>query len=193
MPKYTNYGEYLESMGLVLKDGASIFCLNPETGSARPGPFCEERRSLVSANSVGALRSIIITGSKHFSSGTMGSILRIAGGEFSTLRAKQMLESGNIKKNDVQGWFDLVKFDFGNWGYGILTTESITDDKIMVKIDECMSCAGIPKLDKAVCYYEGGRITGGLSEVTGELWQFKEVNCWGLGDDFCRFELTKVK
>ncbi|OPY26422.1 MAG: V4R domain protein [Methanobacterium sp. PtaU1.Bin242] len=193
MPKYTNYGEYLESMGLVLKDGASIFCLNPETGSARPGPFCEERRSLVSANSVGALRSIIITGSKQFSSGTMGSILRIAGGEFSTLRAKQMLESGDLKKNDVQGWFDLVKFDFGNWGYGILTTESITDDKIMVKIDECMSCAGMPKLDKAVCYYEGGRITGGLSEVTGELWQFKEVNCWGLGDDFCRFELTKVK
>jgi predicted hydrocarbon binding protein len=51
----------------------------------------------------------------------------------------------------VQGWLDLVKFDFENWGYGILTTESITNDKIMVKVDECMSCAGMPKQDKAVC------------------------------------------
>lgn len=192
MPKYTNYNEYLDNMGLVLKDGASIMCLSSESDSERPGPFCEERKTLVSANSVGALRSVLITGSKQFSVGTMASIMRIAGGEFSTLRAKQMLESGKIGKGDIQGWLDLVKFDFGNWGYGILTTESLEDDKIVVRIDECMSCAGMPNLNNAVCYYEGGRITGGLSEITGDQWQFKEVNCWGLGDNLCRFELTKI-
>lgn len=192
MPKYTNYDEYLQNMGLILKDGASILCLSPDGDATRPGPFCEERKTLVSANSVGALRSIIITGSKQFGMGTMGSILRIAGGEFSTLRAKQMIEAGKVEKGDVQGWLDLVKFDFGNWGYGILTAESIEDDKIIVKIDECMSCSGMPDLGKPVCYYEGGRITGGLSEITGESWQFVETDCWGKGDDFCRFELTKI-
>jgi len=192
MPEYTNYDEYLENMGLILKEGASILCLSPESDATRPGPFCEERKTLVSANSVGALRSIIITGSKQFGMGTMGSILRIAGGEFSTLRAAQMIDAGKIEKGDIQGWLDLVKFDFKNWGYGILTTESIEDEKIVVKLDESMSSAGIPNLGKAVCYYEGGRITGGLSEVTGEKWQFVETNCWGIGDDFCRFEITKI-
>lgn len=190
--QYKNYDEYLQNMGLILKDGASVLCLKPETNATRLGPFCEERKSLVSANSVGATRSIIITGSKQFGMGTMGSILRIAGGEFSTLRAKQMMDTGKLEKGDVQGWLDIVKFDFGNWGYGILTTESIEDEKITIKIDECMSCSGMPKLGKPVCYYEGGRITGGLSEITGEKWQFVEVNCWALGDDFCRFELTKI-
>jgi predicted hydrocarbon binding protein len=192
MPKYTNYDEYLENMGLILKEGASILCLSPEADATRPGPFCEERKTLVSANSVGALRSIIITGSKQFGMGTMGSILRIAGGEFSTLRAKQNIESGNIEKGDINAWLDLVRFDFKNWGYGILTTESIEDEKIVVRLDESMSSAGMPNLDKAVCYYEGGRITGGLSEITGVSWQFKEVNCWAMGDDFCRFEITKI-
>lgn len=192
MPKYTNYDEYLENMGLILKEGASILCLSPETDATRPGPFCEERKTLVSANSVGALRSIIITGSKQFGMGTMGSILRIAGGEFSTLRAKQNVESGNIEKGDIKAWFDLVRFDFKNWGYGILTTESIEDEKIVVRLDESMSSAGMPNLGKAVCYYEGGRITGGLSEITGIGWQFKEVNCWAMGDDFCKFEITKI-
>ncbi|NYB26662.1 MAG: hypothetical protein HVN34_04905 [Methanobacteriaceae archaeon] len=192
MPEYKNYDEYLQNMGLILKEGASVLCLKPETNATRLGPFCEERKSLVSANSVGAIRSIIITGSKQFGMGTMGSILRIAGGEFSSLRAKQMMDTGKVEKGDVQGWLDIVKFDFGNWGYGILTAESIEDEKITIKIDECMSCSGMPILGNPVCYYEGGRITGGLSEITGEKWQFIEVNCWALGDDFCRFELTKI-
>ncbi len=192
MPDYSNYNEYLENMGLVLKEGASILCLSQEADVTRPGPFCEERKTLVSANSVGALRSIIITGSKQFGIGTIGSILRIAGGEFSTLRATEMIESGKIEKGDVSSWLELVKFDFKNWGYGILTTETIDDAKIVVKLDESMSSAGIPNLGKSVCYYEGGRITGGLSEVTGEKWQFVETNCWGMGDDFCRFEITKI-
>ena len=98
MPDYSNYNEYLENMGLILKEGASILCLSPESDVNRPGPFCEERKTLVSANSVGALRSIIITGSKQFGIGTIGSILRIAGGEFSTLRATEMIESGKIEE-----------------------------------------------------------------------------------------------
>jgi len=192
MPEYTNYNEYLENMGLVLKERASILCLNSNADITRPGPYCEERKTLVSANSVGALRSIIITGSKQFGIGTMGSILRIAGGEFSTLRAAQMIDAGELEKGDISGWLELVKFDFKNWGYGILTPESVEDGRIVVKLDESMSSAGIPNLSQSVCYYEGGRITGGLSQITGDKWQFVETNCWGRGDKFCRFEITKI-
>ena len=87
---------------------------------------------------------------------------------------------------------ELVKFDFKNWGYGILTPESVEDGRIVVKLDESMSSAGIPNLGQSVCYYEGGRITGGLSQITGDKWQFVETNCWGRGDKFCRFEITKI-
>jgi hypothetical protein len=45
MPEYTNYNEYLQNMGLILKDGASILCLSPGVDATRPGPFCEDRVS----------------------------------------------------------------------------------------------------------------------------------------------------
>jgi hypothetical protein len=93
MPKYTNYGEYLESMGLVLKDGASIFCLNPETDPRDQD--LPVKKEISGFSKFGRCFKIDYHHwSKQFSSETMGSILRIAGGEFSTLRAKQMLSQG---------------------------------------------------------------------------------------------------
>ena len=59
MPEYTNYNEYLENMGLVLKEGASILCLNSNADITRPGPYCEERKTLYH-QLCWALRSIII-------------------------------------------------------------------------------------------------------------------------------------
>ncbi|MCK5451360.1 MAG: hypothetical protein KAI70_06310 [Candidatus Omnitrophica bacterium] len=59
----------------------------------------------------------------------------------------------------------------------------------ILKIDECISCAGMSNVGEPVCHYEGGIIAGVLSEYFKTLIVAKEVICWGDGGETCQFEL----
>ena len=59
----------------------------------------------------------------------------------------------------------------------------------ILKVDECISCAGMLNVGEPVCQYEGGIIAGVMSEYFKGLIIAKEVICWGDGGETCQFEL----
>lgn len=186
--RWETYTEFLEAMGLELEEGFSAKHVELADND-REGPRAASREDLSSFCSVGAVRSILMGCIDLFGFGTMASIFRAAGAEYSRLRAKQLLDEETIKPGDIEGFLEWVAYDFENWGYGELRILKMTPEKILVRVEETMSASGMQAIDKPVCYYEGGRITGGLSVVAGKDLEFHEVKCWGLGDDHCLFEI----
>ncbi len=57
-------------------------------------------------------------------------------------------------------------------------------------VEDCYFCSGLPKTGYTYCKFDEGFIAGYLSKVGS--FRVREVKCWGLGDEFCEFEITKV-
>lgn len=67
---------------------------------------------------------------------------------------------------------------------------SFDNGQVFVKVDECVTCAGIPTIGEAVCHFEGGVIAGIFQHFTGTMVTCKEQECWGLGNTTCLFEVN---
>jgi len=67
---------------------------------------------------------------------------------------------------------------------------SFDNGQVLVKVDECVTCAGIPNIGEAVCHFEGGVIAGIFQNFTKTVVTCKEVECWGLGNTTCLFEVN---
>ena len=63
-----------------------------------------------------------------------------------------------------------------------------TERRIIVQVDECVSCSGLPNIGKFVCDFEGGIIAGALEKILGKTVKATEVKCWANGDETCVFE-----
>lgn len=67
---------------------------------------------------------------------------------------------------------------------------SFENGQVYLKVDECVTCAGIPNIGETVCHFEGGVIAGIVQNFTGALATCKEIECWGKGDKTCMFEVN---
>lgn len=94
---------------------------------------------------------------------------------------KEFGESLNLKSID-----EIIKFCKDN-KIGIV--EVINEDLLRIRFYECITCAGLPKMDKTLCHFEGGFIAGCLEKILGKKVKVKETHCAGLGNDFCQFEV----
>ncbi|MHB1000291.1 MAG: ATP-binding protein [Armatimonadota bacterium] len=95
------------------------------------------------------------------------------------------------EKMDIGSIEDLVKI-LEDFAISRITVEKHTDDQIIISAVECATCSGVPNIGQALCCFEGGFIAGGLQKVTGERYKPVETNCWGLGDEICRWRLNRL-
>ncbi len=70
-----------------------------------------------------------------------------------------------------------------------ISVESMDEGKVVIKSEESMTSAGIPTINKPVCHFERGFVTGALKEYLGKNITSRESKCWGLGDLHCEFVL----
>lgn len=66
--------------------------------------------------------------------------------------------------------------------------EILQEDPYHLRVDECLSCAGLPESGKPLCHFEGGLLAGIIESVSGRAVDFREVKCWGLGNGTCEFK-----
>jgi diguanylate cyclase (GGDEF)-like protein len=64
----------------------------------------------------------------------------------------------------------------------------LDEERVLVKLDHCLSCGRLPAGGTPVCDLERGLIDGVLEGITGSDVITKETLCWGLGDTVCQFE-----
>ncbi|NLE23030.1 MAG: diguanylate cyclase [Actinobacteria bacterium] len=76
---------------------------------------------------------------------------------------------------------------FGQMQLGDLEVE-LDDERVLVKLHGCLSCADLRATGTPVCDVERGFIDGVLEQITGTEVLTKETQCGALGDTVCQFE-----
>jgi len=77
-----------------------------------------------------------------------------------------------------------------NLGIGIMniTKADLNNGLIEIKVDECITCSGAPNINRRVCHFEGGFISGILEQLLEKPVNVVETKCNCMGEDGCVFE-----
>jgi predicted hydrocarbon binding protein len=83
--------------------------------------------------------------------------------------------------------------DFGRTirelGIGIAEIVCDEDDRKVVRLRECITCAGFPVTGEMFCDMESGIIAGLLERVLGKKAKSTQTKSWSVGYDYCEFDV----
>jgi uncharacterized protein len=72
---------------------------------------------------------------------------------------------------------------------GIPETEFIEEDHLVVKLYECITCAGFVYTGELFCDMESGIIAGLLEKVYGKKAKSTQTKSWSVGFNYCEFDI----
>jgi uncharacterized protein len=72
---------------------------------------------------------------------------------------------------------------------GIADPEVVEDGHVIVKLYECITCAGFPFTGEMFCDMESGIIAGLLEKVYGKKAKSTQTKSWSAGYDYCEFDV----
>ena len=136
-----------------------------------------------------ALRLVGVMEGMDKAIGDSSALIYTSGQGLGEAMGKQILEkSGKDLHRFVEGTVNTMR----ELGVGILsvTKADLDNHLIVLQVNECITCAGIPTLDKTVCHFEAGLVSGILGVFLEAPVTVVETRCWGTGDQYCEFEAT---
>lgn len=156
---------------------------NPKAGRPILGPTV----------TVEMFRALRLVGVMEGLDGTLGkdasALVYNSGKHVGLSLGKAILEKSG---QDLNLYVQLVTAKLKELGVGLMSIPEIDLAKgfLKVRVDECITCAGMPNIGKAVCHFEGGLVSGVLEAFlgAGKKVAVKESKCWALGDTTCEFE-----
>jgi predicted hydrocarbon binding protein len=92
--------------------------------------------------------------------------------------------------DDLQEYLNRVFEYVEDNGIGILSVNTDEEGKMIFKLDECITCAGMPDIGKKICHFEVGIVAGAVEAFLGESVAATESKCNADGDDFCEVTVT---
>lgn len=72
---------------------------------------------------------------------------------------------------------------------GIPEVNIIDEDNVVVKLYECITCAGFANTGEMFCDMESGIIAGFLETVFGKKARSTQTKSWSIGYNFCEFDV----
>ncbi len=72
---------------------------------------------------------------------------------------------------------------------GIPELEMVDEDHVLVKLYECITCAGFSYTGEMFCDMESGIIAGLLEKVYGRKAKSTQTKSWSVGYNYCEFEV----
>jgi uncharacterized protein len=72
---------------------------------------------------------------------------------------------------------------------GIPELEETDEDHVLVKLYECITCAGFAYTGEMFCDMESGIIAGLLEKVYGRKARSTQTKSWSVGYNYCEFEV----
>ncbi len=66
-------------------------------------------------------------------------------------------------------------------------------ERFMVTIESCAFASGQENIGVSLCEFETGIIEGFMEQSTGQSFSSREVECWGLGQQHCAFQVEKER
>lgn len=73
---------------------------------------------------------------------------------------------------------------------GLLRTVALSNEQLVVALDECITCAGMPNIGKRICHFEVGFVAGVADAFLKRKVRATETKCNANGEGTC--EVTVV-
>lgn len=89
---------------------------------------------------------------------------------------------------DVKDEKDLVEM-IKSLKIGIPQVEKLDENRYIVKLYECITCAGFPYTGEMFCDMESGIIAGLFEKITGRKAKSTQTKSWSVGYNYCEFEI----
>lgn len=133
----------------------------------------QKRTALGAEIPVTVFRLLRLTGMQKILGESSGPTLYMVGKEI----------GGVFDVNTVEEFSKLVQ----DLKIGIPKILESSDDKIVIRVDECVTCSGLPNIGEMVCHFEGGIIAGALEKILKRPTKAIETKCNAAGFDYCEF------
>ncbi len=135
---------------------------------------------------------------RHFSAGYAEDIMGEKGAAAIFYNAGKTLgiEVGkSLHTETLEKYMESVKEFVKEQKVGILVPVSVEKDRMVLQIDECITCAGMPNIGRRICHFEAGFVGGLVEAFTGGRVVAKETKCNAMGEGICEVtvELRDVK
>lgn len=91
-----------------------------------------------------------------------------------------------LPADSVEGLLDLLKAL--KVGIGSVTESS--DERVVIFVDECITCSGLPDIGEIFCHLEGGIIAGALENILGRPARAVQTKSNSAGFRGCQFEVS---
>jgi len=75
-------------------------------------------------------------------------------------------------------------------GIGILSCNKDKEGVMVFRLDECITCAGMPSIGRKICHFEVGLVAGAVEAFLGKSVVAHETKCNANGDDCCEVTVT---
>jgi predicted hydrocarbon binding protein len=72
---------------------------------------------------------------------------------------------------------------------GIPKIEKIDEAHYIVKLYECITCAGFPYTGEMFCHMESGILAGLFEKISGRKAKSTQTKSWSVGYDHCEFDI----
>ena len=94
--------------------------------------------------------------------------------------------------NDLDDYLDLVKSSCNHLRIGAVVVEKVdlSSGEMTIRVDECVSCAGIQDTSAPLCNFEAGLVGGFVRAFVGVPVRATETRCSALGDSTCGVDVT---
>jgi hypothetical protein len=153
-----------------------------------------EQISKVKRNELGTeIPIVIFRALRHFTSIYASDLLGEKGANILFVNAGRTLgkELGKVLYDkDIDRYLSNVSDFVRKEKIGIIKIAEFSDEKLVIQLDECITCAGMENIGKRICFFEVGLVLGIVEYYLGKKLSAFESRCNANGEGVC--EVTVV-
>ena len=90
-----------------------------------------------------------------------------------------------LKKPTLEEYLAAVTKFVRDTKMGILKAHEIREERMVLGLDECITCAGMPNIGKRICHFEVGFVAGVVEVFAGVKVRAFETKCNANGEGIC--------
>jgi len=90
-----------------------------------------------------------------------------------------------LHEDDINSYLQNVAQFIQKEKIGILNLVELSDDRLVVQLEECITCAGMDNIGKRICFFEVGIVAGLVESFLGKKVIAQETKCNANGEGIC--------
>jgi predicted hydrocarbon binding protein len=92
---------------------------------------------------------------------------------------------GKLRDDDLERYLENVRSFVKDSKVGLLAVEELNQKKAVLRLDECITCAGMPNIGARICHFEVGFVAGIFENFLGKKVRASETKCNAMGEGTC--------